>query len=213
MEPAVEVPVVTAVAVPVTAVAQPMQVTVPAGIGPGMQFPVDTPAGGQMQVTCPPGATAGMQIMVNIGGPPAIAGIGDPEFIAIMNEPGMWKGKKSVSVVTIEVTATHSGGSLAETYHTEATLCGCCPVAYVTGTQQMAPDFSSSSIQNSNGSRTTATLAGIDLTAKRVTYHYTSFDPKKGPVSGSIVIDGRSHTKTIEQSMPSAFSITLQKVA
>ena len=68
MEPAVEVPVVTAVAVPVTAVAQPMQVTVPEGIGPGMQF------------------------MVNIGGPPAIAGMGDPEFIAIMNEPGTWEG-------------------------------------------------------------------------------------------------------------------------
>ena len=188
MEPAVEVPVVTAVAVPVTAVAQPMQVTVPEGIGPGMQF------------------------MVNIGGPPAIAGMGDPEFIAIMNEPGTWEGKKSVSVVTIEVTANRSAGSLTEIWQSKVTLCGCCPVAHITGTQQMAPDFSSFSIQNSNGSRTTATLAGIDLTAKRVTYHYTGFDPK-GPVSGTIVIDGRSHTKTIEQSMPSAFTITMQKVA
>ena len=44
---------------------QQMQVTVPAGVGPGMPFMVDTPSG-QVQVTCPPGAMAGGQMLVNV---------------------------------------------------------------------------------------------------------------------------------------------------
>ena len=44
---------------------QQMQVTVPAGIGPGMPFTVATPAG-QMQVVCPEGAVAGGQMVVNV---------------------------------------------------------------------------------------------------------------------------------------------------
>ena len=44
---------------------QQMQVTVPAGIGPGMPFTVLTPAG-QMQVVCPEGAVAGGQMVVNV---------------------------------------------------------------------------------------------------------------------------------------------------
>jgi len=42
-----------------------MQVTVPDGIGPGMDFLVNTPAG-QMQVTCPDGVSAGGQMIVNV---------------------------------------------------------------------------------------------------------------------------------------------------
>jgi len=42
-----------------------MQVTVPAGVGPGMPFQVNTPAG-PMQVTCPSNANAGSQMMVNV---------------------------------------------------------------------------------------------------------------------------------------------------
>ena len=49
-----------------------MQVTVPAGIGPGMQFLVNTPSG-QMQVTCPPDAQAGGQMLVNVPLPQAMA--------------------------------------------------------------------------------------------------------------------------------------------
>ena len=44
---------------------QQMEVTVPAGIGPGMPFIVNTPTG-QMQVTCPQGATAGGQMLVSV---------------------------------------------------------------------------------------------------------------------------------------------------
>mmetsp|Transcript_2037 Transcript_2037/g.6102 ORF Transcript_2037/g.6102 Transcript_2037/m.6102 type:complete len:213 (+) Transcript_2037:88-726(+) len=44
---------------------QQMQATVPAGVGPGMAFQVNTPSG-PMQVTCPPDATAGSQMMVNV---------------------------------------------------------------------------------------------------------------------------------------------------
>ena len=52
---------------------QQMQVTVPAGIGPGMPFTVLTPAG-QMQVVCPEGAVAGGQMVVNVpmSGTPAV---------------------------------------------------------------------------------------------------------------------------------------------
>lgn len=42
-----------------------MQVTVPAGVGPGMPFLIDTPYG-QMQVTCPQGVTAGGQMLVHV---------------------------------------------------------------------------------------------------------------------------------------------------
>ncbi len=49
-----------------------MQVTVPAGVGPGMPFLVNTPSG-QMQVTCPPNASAGGQMIVNVPmAPPAM---------------------------------------------------------------------------------------------------------------------------------------------
>ena len=44
---------------------QQMQVTVPAGVGPGMAFIVNTPAG-QIQVTCPPDAKEGMPMLVNV---------------------------------------------------------------------------------------------------------------------------------------------------
>ena len=43
---------------------QQMQVTVPAGVSPGMPFMVNTPTG-QVQVTCPPGVSAGGQMLVN----------------------------------------------------------------------------------------------------------------------------------------------------
>ena len=42
-----------------------MEVTVPAGVSPGMPFSVNTPAG-QMQVTCPPDAYAGGKMVVNV---------------------------------------------------------------------------------------------------------------------------------------------------
>ena len=48
---------------------QMMQVIVPAGVGPGMPFQVDTPAG-PMQVTCPPNAAAGSQMMFNVPAAP-----------------------------------------------------------------------------------------------------------------------------------------------
>ena len=51
--------------VPAPAMTQ-MQVTVPAGIGPGMPFIDNTPGGGQMEVTCPPDAVAGGQMLVNV---------------------------------------------------------------------------------------------------------------------------------------------------
>ena len=44
---------------------QQMQVTVPAGIGPGMSFMVNTPSG-MIQVTCPQGVTAGGQMLVHV---------------------------------------------------------------------------------------------------------------------------------------------------
>ena len=43
-----------------------MQVIVPAGVGPGMSFIVNTPSGQQMQVVCPPNATAGSPMIVNV---------------------------------------------------------------------------------------------------------------------------------------------------
>ena len=42
-----------------------MQVIVPAGVGPGQAFQVNTP-GGPMQVVCPPDASAGKPMMVNV---------------------------------------------------------------------------------------------------------------------------------------------------
>ena len=41
-----------------------VQVIVPAGVGPGIAFMVNTPSG-QMQVTCPQGVSAGMPMMVS----------------------------------------------------------------------------------------------------------------------------------------------------
>jgi len=43
-----------------------MQVTIPAGVGEGQNFLVQTPAGGQMQVTVPAGAAAGSTIMISV---------------------------------------------------------------------------------------------------------------------------------------------------
>lgn len=43
-----------------------MQVTIPAGVGEGQNFLVQTPAGGQMQVTVPPGSAAGQTIMISV---------------------------------------------------------------------------------------------------------------------------------------------------
>ena len=60
----------SAVAVaPAAPIAQQMQVTVPAGIGPGMPFAVITPSGQQMTATCPPGASAGGVVMLSVPGP------------------------------------------------------------------------------------------------------------------------------------------------
>ena len=42
-----------------------MQVTIPAGIGPGMPFQVNK-ANGPMQVVCPQNAQGGMEMMVNV---------------------------------------------------------------------------------------------------------------------------------------------------
>ena len=42
-----------------------MQVVVPAGVGPGMPFQVNTPTG-PMQVVCPPGVAAGSPITINV---------------------------------------------------------------------------------------------------------------------------------------------------
>ena len=42
-----------------------MQVNAPAGIGPGMPFEVNTPAG-LMQVVCPQGATTGSPMLINV---------------------------------------------------------------------------------------------------------------------------------------------------
>ena len=42
-----------------------VQVIVPAGVGPGIAFMVNTPSG-QMQVTCPQGVSEGMPMMVNV---------------------------------------------------------------------------------------------------------------------------------------------------
>lgn len=50
---------------------QQMQVTVPAGVSPGMLFQVNTPAG-PMQVTCPNGATAGSSMVVNVPMAPVV---------------------------------------------------------------------------------------------------------------------------------------------
>ena len=47
-----------------TAMSQ-MQVIVPLGVGPGMPFVVNSPAG-SVQVTCPLHATAGSSIIVNV---------------------------------------------------------------------------------------------------------------------------------------------------
>ena len=46
-----------------------MQVTVPAGVGPGMAFRSTRPEG--MQVVCPEGVSAGGQMLVNARGPGA----------------------------------------------------------------------------------------------------------------------------------------------
>ena len=57
-----------------------MQVTVPAGVGPGTPFLVNTPSG-QMQVTCPLNASAGSQMIVNVPmaqSPPADVPMGVP---------------------------------------------------------------------------------------------------------------------------------------
>ena len=44
---------------------QQMQVVVPAGVGPGMPFQVNTPSG-PMQVVCPAGTAAGSSILLNV---------------------------------------------------------------------------------------------------------------------------------------------------
>ena len=53
---------------------QQMKVTVPAGVEPGVQFQMNTPAG-PMMVTCPAGVSAGGEMMVNVplAGPVALA--------------------------------------------------------------------------------------------------------------------------------------------
>ena len=72
---------------------QQMQVTVPAGVGPGMPFQVNTPTG-PMQVTCPPNVTAGGQMLVNVPAAPqpvvmATAVPAQPVAMAVPAQPMM----------------------------------------------------------------------------------------------------------------------------
>ena len=72
---------------------QQMQVTVPAGVGPGMPFQVNTPTG-PMQVTCPPNVTAGGQMLVNVPAAPqpvvmATAVPAQPMAMAVPAQPMM----------------------------------------------------------------------------------------------------------------------------
>jgi hypothetical protein len=46
-----------------------MAVTVPAGVGPGGQFAVNTPAGQQLVMTCPPGVMPGQHVNVPLPDP------------------------------------------------------------------------------------------------------------------------------------------------
>lgn len=49
-----------------------MQVTVPAGIGPGDAFTIGTPDGQQMQVTCPPNSGAGQVLAISVPAAPVV---------------------------------------------------------------------------------------------------------------------------------------------
>ena len=84
-----------------------MQVTVPAGVQPGMKFVVNTP-GGPMEVECPPGASAGAPMIVNVPAAPvpmatpimaapvpmvmaAPVGVGAPQMgTVVASTPAVW---------------------------------------------------------------------------------------------------------------------------
>ena len=65
---------------------QQMQVTVPPGIGPGMPFAVNTPAGQTLQVVCPPDAVPGSPMLVNVPAEPQPM-VGAPMVQEMMRVP------------------------------------------------------------------------------------------------------------------------------
>ena len=65
---------------------QQMQVTVPPGIGPGMPFAVNTPAGQTLQVVSPPDAVPGSPMLVNVPAEPQPM-VGAPVVQEMMRVP------------------------------------------------------------------------------------------------------------------------------
>ena len=90
---------------------QQMQVTVPEGVGPGMPFMVNTPAG-QMQVTCPPNASAGGQMLVNVPMPAQPAMVAAQPIMAqpMMGQPMMGQPQDAVVMGTVMQTAPQPQG-------------------------------------------------------------------------------------------------------
>ena len=78
---------------------QAMMATVPAGVEPGGQFQLLTPAGAVMMVMCPSGVVPGQQIQVMVGAP---IGGGDPAAMAEYEK---------LLMATSRITIRHKGGS------------------------------------------------------------------------------------------------------
>jgi len=76
-----------------------MMATIPAGVAPGGQFQLQTPAGAMMMVTCPPDAVPGQQIQVMVGVP---VGGGTPAAMAEFER---------LLMATSQITIRHKGGS------------------------------------------------------------------------------------------------------
>ena len=76
-----------------------MMATIPAGVAPGGQFQLQTPAGAVLMVTCPPDAMPGQQIQVMVGVP---VGGGEPAAMAEFER---------LLMATSQITIRHKGGS------------------------------------------------------------------------------------------------------
>lgn len=212
MQPALDtaVPIVTAVAQPAQ-----MQVTVPAGIGPGMMFMVNTPAGQMMQITCPDGVTAGGQVMVAVPmvAVPMVNSEADQELVEMMRRGGIFHTDKPVAVgpARFDVEWNSQGTTVSGLVNVKLCCC-CCPIATVTFTNQFSPDFKSYTSTTSEGFTETGTLVSFDAANKVATYSFNGLQ-KAGPSSGTLIYDGRAQTVTVTKTAPNVVQFTMTKTS
>ena len=96
---------------------------------------------------------------------------------------------------------------------TKPMLCGCALVdGTIFDTLQISPDFSSMTRQYSNGDAHQFTLTSFDIGAKTASYQVTGSMHGK-PTAGTMLVDGRAHTRTVTLTAPQRFTYTLEKVA